>query len=46
MADGAEDDIDGIATLTLEMISLEKAVLLHVADDGFDGISPCQFAFD
>lgn len=44
MAGGDEDGVDGIAIGAFEMVPLEQAVRLGVADDRFDGVSPSQLA--
>jgi hypothetical protein len=41
-----EDCVSGIAVSTLEIAAPQMAVVLHVADDGFDGGSASQLAFD
>lgn len=46
MADCAEDDVDGVTVFSLEVILFEKAILLHVTDDRFDGVPPGQLALD
>lgn len=40
LAGTAQDDIDGIAVGSFEIIAMHKAVVFHVADDRFDGIAP------
>ena len=46
VADGAEDDIGGVAGSTFEVAATKVAVGLHVADGGLNGGTAPQFAFD
>ena len=46
MADGSEDDVGGVALATLEVAAAEVPIVLHVANDGFDGRAAAQFALD
>ncbi len=44
VTDGSEDDVGGVALGTLEVAAAEVPIVLHVADDGFDGGAAAQFA--
>ena len=46
MTDGSEDDVGGVALATLEVAAAEVPIVLHVANDGFDGRAAAQFALD
>lgn len=46
MADGGEDDVDGVTLTALEMAAAEMPIALHVADDRLDGWAAAQLAFD
>ena len=46
MANGAEHDVDDVSRGALESVSLEMAILLHVSDHRFDGVSSSQLALD
>jgi hypothetical protein len=46
VADGAEDDVGGVAVAPLEEAPAEVAITLEMADDGLDSGSASQFALD
>jgi hypothetical protein len=46
VTDGSEDDVGGVALATLEVAGAEVPIVLHVANDGFDGRAAAQFALD
>jgi hypothetical protein len=46
MADGAEDDVGGVAGAALQIAAAELAIGLHVPDDGFYGRAAAQLALD
>src|SRR4029078_8592035 len=46
VTDGGEDCVRGIAVSALEIAAAEIAIVLHVADDGFDGGLKPQLALD
>jgi hypothetical protein len=46
VAGAGEDGVDTVSVLALEVIAVEQAVILHVADNGFDSGSPSQVAAD
>ena len=46
VADGGEDDVGGVSGAAFEIAPSEVAFGLQVPDDGFDGGSASQLAFD
>ena len=46
MADGGEEDVGGVSGAAFEIAPAEVAFGLQVPDDGFDGGSASQLAFD
>ena len=46
VSDGGEDGVGGITGAAFEIAAAEVAFGLHVADDGLDGGSASQLAFD
>jgi hypothetical protein len=46
VADGAEDDVGGIAGATLEIAAAEVTFCLHMSDHRLDGGAPPELAFD
>jgi hypothetical protein len=46
VSDGGEDDVGGVSGAALEIAAAELAFGLQVPDDGLDGGSVSQLAFD
>jgi hypothetical protein len=46
VANGGEDDVDGVAVTALEMAAAEVAIALHVTDDGLDGRAAPELALN
>ncbi len=46
MSGSGEDGVDAVAVLAFEKVAVEQAVVLHMADDGFDGAAATQLAAD
>ena len=39
VADGAEDGVDGVAVMAVEVVSFEQTIGFHVAEHGLDAVS-------
>ena len=46
VADGAEDGVDGVAVMAVEVVSFEQTIGYHVAEHGLDGVPPSHLAAD
>ena len=44
VADGGENGVDGVAAGMGEVVSAHAVLVFGMADDGFDGRAPAQFA--
>ena len=42
----AQQGVDGVADDAFEIVALQPAIGLHVADDGLDRAAPAELAFD
>ena len=46
VADGAEDGVDGVAVMAVEVVSFEQTIGFHVAEHGLDAVSSAHLAAD